>query len=213
MAKPVQKTIPLKEVGASMDPKYAPRSHDASTAGRASPWVARYLGLIAPAGLVLDVAAGRGRHALLAAGAGHRVTAVDRAYSVEQPEWTAGTGVTTIPADLETGVPPPWTGQRFDGVIVTNYLWRPLLGAIIDAVADDGVLIYETFAYGQEQFGRPSNPDFLLAPGELIEAVRGRLIPLSFEHRRLEEPLRVVQRIMAVGARHQALADPHRLPI
>lgn len=88
-------------------------------------------------------------------------------------------------------------------MIVTNYLWRPLLPAIVAAVAADGLLIYETFAAGNEQLGRPSNPDFLLRPGELLEAVRGHLVPVAYEHVRLDDPARIVQRICAAGRRHE----------
>jgi hypothetical protein len=92
---------------------------------------------------------------------------------------------------------------------VTNYLWRPLLPAIVAAVAPAGVLLYETFARGQERYGRPSNPDFLLRPGELIEAVRDQLVVIAFEYVRLSHPPRlVVQRIVAVGPVSPHLADP-----
>jgi hypothetical protein len=98
-------------------------------------------------------------------------------------------------------------GRRFDVVIVTNYLWRPLMPAIVGAVADDGLLIYETFARGNERFGRPSNPDFLLRPGELLEAVRPRLTPIAYEHVRLEAPMRIVERICAVGPGHRWIGE------
>ncbi|MGE0700970.1 MAG: hypothetical protein AB7O57_17870, partial [Hyphomicrobiaceae bacterium] len=116
-------------------------------------------------------------------------------------------GLELIEADLEDGGPAPFAGRRFDGVIVTNYLWRPLLGSIVEAVADDGLLVYETFALGNERLGRPSRPDFLLRQGELVEAIRGRLLPIAFEHVRLETPARVVQRICAAGPAHRWLAE------
>ncbi len=166
-----------------------------------SPWVARFVAEIATGGPVLDVACGGGRHVRLLLAAGLSVLGVDRDISA-----VSAIGPTPrlelIEADLETGAPPPFAGRRFAGVVVTNYLWRPLLPAIVAAVADDGVLIYETFAIGNERHGRPSNPDFLLQPGELLEAVRGRLIPIAFEHVRLDSPTRVVQRLCAVGRGH-----------
>jgi hypothetical protein len=91
---------------------------------------------------------------------------------------------------------------------VTNYLWRPLLAAIVAAVAPAGVLLYETFAHGQERYGRPSNPEFLLRPGELIEAVQPSLVTLAYEHVRLSDPPRRVQHIAAVGRESPHLSDP-----
>ncbi len=114
----------------------------------------------------------------------------------------AGLGVTLIEADLEAGGPFPFPRDAFDGVVVTNYLWRAILPAIVASVASDGVLIYETFALGNEVYGRPSNPAFLLRPGELLQATAGQLCVIAFEHGRLAKPDRVVQRIMAVGFAH-----------
>ena len=96
-------------------------------------------------------------------------------------------------------------------MIVTKYLWRPILPDIVGCVARDGLLIYETFAVGNERYGRPSNPDFLLRPGELIDAVRGRLVPIAFEHVTLSNPQRIVQRIAAVGPNHPWLRDPPKV--
>ena len=100
-------------------------------------------------------------------------------------------------ADIE-GEPWPYAGKVFDALVVTNYLHRPLMPALLDAIAPGGVLIYETFAMGNEKFGRPSNPDFLLAPGELLEAVRGRCQVIAFEdvHVQMPKPA-MVQRICA----------------
>jgi SAM-dependent methyltransferase len=116
----------------------------------------------------------------------------------------------TVVADIENG-PWPFSGRQFDAVIVTHYLWRPLLSAIIGAVAPDGVLIYETFAAGNESVGRPSNPDFLLQPGELLQAAQGLRV-LGYEDGFLPNPDRFVQRIAAVrqGARSQG---PRRYPL
>ena len=115
--------------------------------------------------------------------------------------------VELIEADLEGGSPWPLLGRVFDAVIVTNYLHRPLLPDIVAAVAPRGILIYETFAAGQGRFGRPSNPDFLLRPGELLDAVRDKLIPFAYEQVMLDGP-RIVQRIAAVGPGHPWLKAP-----
>lgn len=143
-----------------------------------SPWVARWAGEVAPGGDVLDVASGAGRHARLFAVRGCRVTAVDR--DPRLAESLADVAAEVVTADIEAG-PWPLPGRRFDGVIVTNYLHRPLFPTLLDALAPGGVLIYETFAAGNERFGRPSNPDFLLRTGELLEIARGRLRVLGFE--------------------------------
>lgn len=115
--------------------------------------------------------------------------------------------VELIEADLEGGSPWPLLGRVFDAVIVTNYLHRPLLPDIVAAVAPRGILIYETFAAGQGRFGKPSNPDFLLRPGELLDAVRDKLIPFAYEQVMLDGP-RIVQRIAAVGPGHPWLKTP-----
>ena len=154
-----------------------------------SPWVTRWAELIA-GGPVLDVASGPGRHARYLAGRGADVVAVDR-----EPQSIPG--VRFVQADLENG-PWPFAGQRFGGVIVTQYLHRPLLATLRDAVGEDGVLIYETFMKGNEKFGRPSNPAFLLEPGELLAAFAG-LTPVAFEQGRVERPkAAVIQRLCAV---------------
>jgi len=141
------------------------------------------------------------------AGRGCRVTGVDRDAQALAP--LAGLAETVV-ADIENG-PWPFSGRQFDVVIVTHYLWRPLLPAIIGAVAPDGVLIYETFAAGNESVGRPSNPDFLLQPGELLQAAQGLRV-LGYEDGFLPDPDRFVQRIAAVrqGARSQG---PRRYPL
>lgn len=158
-----------------------------------SPWVARWSHLVPAGGAVLDLACGRGRHMRWFAGRGHPVTGVDR-----DPEAVAavrGVGE-AIEADIENG-PWPLAGREFACVVVTNYLWRPLFPRILAAVAPGGVLIHETFAQGNETVGKPSRPDFLLAPGELLSAYAG-LRPVAFEDGFLEAPPRFVQRIAAV---------------
>lgn len=150
-------------------------------------------------GPVLDVAAGGGRHTGLFLGLGHRVVAVDR--DVQGLQAHAGGDVEIIAADLETGAPPPFAGRRFAAVIVTNYLHRPLMPALVEAVAPGGWLIYETFAVGNERFGKPSNPAFLLQPGELLDAVRGRLRVVAYEDLAVETPRpAMIQRIAARAA-------------
>jgi SAM-dependent methyltransferase len=152
-----------------------------------SPWVVRWAPLVAR-GPVLDVAAGAGRHARLFAERGLEVVAVDR-------EAQAIPGVEFVKADLEDGSPWPFAARRFGGIVVTNYLHRPLLPALVTGLADGGVLIYETFMIGNERFGRPTNPSFLLRPGELLEAFR-TLTPIAFEQGATGKA--VVQRICAV---------------
>jgi SAM-dependent methyltransferase len=161
-----------------------------------SAWVRRWSSLIPRRGRVLDVAAGSGRHTRLLAAQGHAVEAVDR-----DPQALSAlndiAGVQTRVADLETG-DWPYRGETFAAIVVANYLHRPLLAHMVDAIAPGGVLIYETFAAGNERFGRPSNPDFLLRPGELLDAVRGRLRVLAYEDLQVDEPKRaMVQRICA----------------
>lgn len=145
-----------------------------------SPWVVEHLGKVVPGGLVLDIACGSGRHTRHAAQRGYRVVSVD--IDIKQMSSLIGNNmVQLVEADLENG-PWPFGDQKFDAIIVTNYLWRPLMTQLIGAVANDGFLIYETFALGKSQYGGPSNPDFLLQPGELLEAVNGELTVLAYGH-------------------------------
>jgi SAM-dependent methyltransferase len=164
-----------------------------------SSWIARFAPLVGDGALVLDVAAGRGRHARFFASRGARVVAVDRdAEALANLEGVAG--VQTRLADLE-GAPWPFGATSFDAIVVVHYLHRPLFGPLQDALKDDGVLLYDTFAAGNERFGRPANPAFLLAPGELLERVADRLTIVAFEQGLLDDDAgrRVVQRIAAVG--------------
>lgn len=162
-----------------------------------SAWVERWAPMIAPGGRILDVAAGGGRHARWFAQRGHPVDALDRdAGALARLEGVAG--VTPICADLENE-PWPCGPGAYAGVVVTNYLHRPLFAHLVAALAPGGVLIYETFAAGNERYGRPSNPAFLLKPGELLEAVRGRLRVVAYEDLLTEAPRpALVQRICAV---------------
>ncbi len=160
-----------------------------------SPWVLAHAGLVPAGGTVLDLAAGAGRHARLFAGRGHPVTAVDRDISA----LSGIAGVECLKADLEDGSPWPLPGRRFAGVVVTNYLHRPLFAEIRAAVAPGGALIYETFARGNERFGKPNNPDFLLKDNELLELALPDLRVVAYEHRAVEAPLpALIQRIAAV---------------
>lgn len=166
--------------------------------GNASHWIRRFLSLIKAGGSVLDLACGRGRHALLLAQRGYRVEAVDRDAAALAEVAAAAPLIATRRADLEAE-PWPYHGHRFDGIVVANYLHRPLLPLLIDALAPDGVLIYETFMDGNERLGKPSNPDFLLRPGELLDAVRPRLTVVAFEQGEVGAPRpAVVQRLCAV---------------
>lgn len=157
-----------------------------------SDWVIRFLRLIRPGGLVLDLAAGGGRHTRLLLDRGFRVRAVDRDAAALRP-----LACETVELDLETGAPWP-LGSGYDGIVVTNYLHRPLLPGIAAALAPGGAVIYETFMVGQEAFGRPTNPDFLLRPGELLGAFAA-LSVVAFEQGETRAPRRaMVQRIAAV---------------
>ncbi len=163
----------------------------------ASAWVVRFAVLVPPGATVLDLASGGGRHTRLFLDCGCRVTAVDRDVSqlaglADHPR------LEVIAADLEDGSPWPLGERRFACVIVTNYLHRPILPRLVNAVAPGGVLIYETFGRGHEALGRPRNPAFLLEPDELLAAVRPDLQVVAYEHGRIDRPRpAVVQRICA----------------
>jgi SAM-dependent methyltransferase len=163
----------------------------------ASAWIARFAPLAREGAPVLDLACGRGRHTRLFLERGHPVTAVDVDVS-GLADLQRHPRLDVIQADLEHAAW-PLPGRRFGVVVVTNYLWRPLVPAIVDAVDDGGMLLYETFAVGNEAYGHPSNPDFLLRPGELIEAVRRRLQIVAYEHGQVDRPRPAVkQRLCAV---------------
>jgi len=176
-----------------------------------SPWIVRFAHLVPRGARVLDVAAGRGRHARYFADRGAQVLAVDAdaaalAVLADHP------GIATRVANLEAGAW-PFADERFDAIVVTNYLHRPLFPHLRAALGVDGVLLYETFAMGNEQFGRPSNPDFLLCPGELLSLAALPPDPLTivaFEQGTIADGERraVMQRLAAVGP---ARAWPLRL--
>jgi SAM-dependent methyltransferase len=158
-----------------------------------SPWVQRWSHLVAPAASVLDVACGSGRHVRWFAQRGCRVTGVDRdASAMEGLQGIAN----IVLADIENG-PWPLAGRRFDAVVVTNYLRRDLLPALVASVDDGGVLIYETFAQGNQTVGKPSSPNFLLRPGELLSLTQGLRV-VAFEDGFLSDPDRFAQRLVAV---------------
>jgi SAM-dependent methyltransferase len=164
-----------------------------------SAWVRRFVPLIRPGGRVLDLAAGGGRHTRLLLDMGFRVTAVDRDIAGARP--LAGGKCEVRELDLETGAPESTLAALggFDGIVVTNYLYRPLFAPIAAALAPNGVLIYETFAVGNERFGRPRNPDFLLRRGELIEAFAALTI-VAFEAGEVSLPRPAfIQRIAALA--------------
>ena len=159
---------------------------------------------------MLDLAAGSGRHTRLLRYGGYSVRAVDRDVSALLPLADAGCEVRQI--DLETGAPWP-LGEGYDGIVVTNYLYRPLFPAIGRAVAPGGVVIYETFALGNERFGRPQNPDFLLRPGELLEAF-AMLTVVAFEQGEVAAPRpAVIQRVVAVAGARARLPAPAGLDL
>ncbi|NEX59916.1 class I SAM-dependent methyltransferase [Noviherbaspirillum galbum] len=179
----------------------APGPHAAQD--QPSAWVLRFAPLI-PSGEVLDLACGGGRHARLLAALGHPVLAVDR--DAEALARAAQEGIVTWQVDLEgTDEAPaawPFPAAAFAGVVVTNYLHRPLFPGILDCLAPGGVLIYETFATGNEQFGRPSSPRFLLQPGELLEMARdSELRVIAYEDGYVDAPKpAMVQRICVMKA-------------
>jgi SAM-dependent methyltransferase len=152
---------------------------------------------VTPGGSVLDLAAGGGRHTRYFKDLGYEVTALDR--DVSDLQELGGRGVEIIAADLEDGSPWPLGMRTFDGIVVSNYLHRPLFPHLAGALAAGGVLIYETFGIGNERFGKPSNPNFLLRPGELLEfAAAHGLQLLAYACGEVAEPKRAItQRMVA----------------
>ena len=179
-----------------------------------SAWVRRWSHLVADGARVLDVACGGGRHLRWFAGRGARVTGVDRDAALLarlRGESDAGQAVELVEADLENASW-PFGDRRFDAVVVARYLWRPLLPAIVASVDVGGVLLYDTFARGQETVGRPARADFLLAPGELLGvAAAAGLRTVAYEDGFLDAPPRFVQRIAAVREAASALSPRHLL--
>jgi SAM-dependent methyltransferase len=175
-----------------------------------SAWISRFLPLIPAKGRVLDLACGSGRHVRLLRNAGHKVVALDRRKSLAD-DLADDPDIEVVTADLEDGSPWPLGSRVLDGIVVTNYLHRPLFPMILDALATGGVLIYETFAVGNEAFGKPSNPEFLLRPGELLTVTQDRLRVIAYEEGRVDLPRpAVIQRICVVNPRQDS--DPPVLP-
>ena len=172
-------------------------SHDAIA--EASPWVKRFASLIPERGNVLDLACGSGRHSRYLASAGFAVVAVDRDISLLVTDQVPQ--ITAQEFDLELEIW-PLEGRVFDGIVVSNYLYRPHLDQLPQMLATGGVLIYETFAQGNEAFGKPSNPNFLLKTGELLAlAQRHGLKVVAYEDIYQEKPKpAMMQRICAVKA-------------
>lgn len=172
-----------------------------------SPWIERWRHLL-PAGCsVLDIACGSGRHMRWLAVNGHQVTGIDR--DAQALDGLQGIGE-LIHADIENAAW-PLAGRQFGAVIVTNYLWRPLWPQIMESVAPGGVLLYETFSQGNETFGKPSRPDFLLAPGELLQVFSSWHI-VAYECGQLSTPDRVVQRVAVVRPDGEAVSPARLTP-
>ncbi|MFC1673931.1 class I SAM-dependent methyltransferase [Pseudomonadota bacterium] len=178
-----------------------------------SPWVERWTHLVKDGGTVLDLAAGGGRHGRLFLDRGCAVTMVDK--NVEALE-DLQSRAEVIEANLEDGSPWPLSELTFDAVIVVNYLYRDLFDNIIASLKPGGVLIYETFARGNEDFARPRNPDHLLKSGELLDAVHDRLQVVAYEHGLVKttDISGVKQRLVAVNdlkgtSREDGEPEPH----
>lgn len=183
--------------------------------GPASAWVQRWSHLVKPGGDVLDVGCGHGRHVRWFAAQNHPVVGLDRdpaamaAMSDLTNADTGGSKVELVLADIENAPWPLMEGaspRQLAAVVVTNYLWRPLLGTLLASLAPAGVLIYETFAAGNETVGKPSRVDFLLQPGELLTVCAGLRV-VAFEDGFMDQPARFVQRIAAVR-----IADAESIP-
>jgi SAM-dependent methyltransferase len=173
-----------------------------------SPWIMRYAPLAPAGGLVLDLACGGGRHGRYFLARGHPVVFLD--IDVSDVQDLAGRAdVEIIQADLEEGAALPFAGRQFAVIIVTNYLWRPILPQLAGAVSDGGLLIYETFGVGNEEYSRPRNQNHLLRPGELLDAFGKDLQVVAYEHilRRDPKP-RVIQRIAAVKGSTPVSVEP-----
>ena len=183
-----------------------PTAKDAAQHGTEPPshWVRRWSHLVAQGGVVLDVACGHGRHVRWFHGLNHPVVGVDRSPAAIEFIVHQGFHCEAVVADIENG-PWPFSDRQFAAVVVTNYLWRPLLPTLIASLGPGGVLIYETFTHGNETIGKPSRPDFLLRPGELLAAGSGlRVVAFEdgfedgFESAQGGRAARFVQRIAAV---------------
>ena len=175
-----------------------------------SAWVRRWSHLVTPAGTVLDVACGQGRHSRWFHERNHPLTLVDRSQAAIESIAIPAAACEAVVADIENGSW-PFAGREFAAVVVVNYLWRPLMPALLSSLAPGGVLIYETFTLGNETVGKPSRTDFLLRPGELLQICRGLRVVAFEDGFEAEQPgrkPRFVQRIAAVRAEATAAFDP-----
>lgn len=179
-----------------------------------SAWVKRWSHLVKPHGSVLDVACGHGRHAYYFHQQNHPLALIDRAREAIESIAIEAHSCEKVVADIENG-PWPFAGRQFHAVVVTNYLWRPLMPTVLASLAEGGVLIYETFAAGNETVGKPSRPDFLLQPGELLKVCKDLRV-VAFEDGFIqgtgEQSARFVQRIAAIRDAG-ASQDPSRYPL
>ena len=175
-----------------------------------SDWLQRWAHLLPAGGRVLDVACGRGRHLRWLAGRGFVLTGIDRDAAALAALQDLASEIERVEADIENQ-PWPLPGRLFDAVLVSNYLWRPLWPQLLASLAPGGVLVYETFAAGNEALGKPSRPDFLLQPGELLQRCAG-LHTVAYEDGFLDGPPRFVQRVVArsLGTLGARLKSPLR---
>lgn len=180
-------------------------------------WVTQWAHLVPQGGQVLDVACGYGRHIRYFLEKNMAVAGVDIAKSaIEFIAYSLTNNLTSaqqnkaelIVADIENGTW-PLVGRQFSAIVVTNYLWRPLFPTLVASLAPGGVLIYETFATGNETVGKPSRPDFLLQKGELLQVCAGLRI-VAFEDGFIANPDRFVQRIVAVNDAVNDVNAPQR---
>ena len=206
-------TTDFANIGAADNPSAPSSPANLYDSQEPSPWIQRWSHLVRPSGSVLDVACGRGRHAYWFFERNHPLTVIDRAQFAIDSIAIPAAACNKIVADVENG-PWPLTGHQFDGVVVTNYLWRPLMPVLLASLAPGGVLIYETFAQGNETVGKPSNANFLLRPGELLEACQNLRV-VAFEDGFLpsisDMTARFVQRITAVKLPESAIEPVRHL--
>ena len=200
--------------GVLLPPQKASSGHGSEAP---SAWVQRWSHLVPAGGRVLDVACGLGRHTRFFSEKNHPVSSVDRSEDAINLVKSIASlqPVEALLADIENG-PWPFAGRTFDAVVVTNYLWRPLLPVLVQSVAPGGVLIYETFAQENGRFGKPSNPAFLLAPGELLDFVRAEagLRVIAFEDGYVATPRpAMLQRICVIKSSGGALQDTSQLAL
>jgi SAM-dependent methyltransferase len=176
--------------------------------GSVSSWIARFHELVEDRGEVLDLACGSGRHGRLFLAKGHPVVFVDQKIDSVR-DLSAQKGASLLETDLEDGSDWPFEEGRFAAIIVTNYLYRAHLENLMRSLKPRGVLLYETFALGNERFGKPRSPDFLLKSGELLDLVHGRLQVVAYEHGIWDNDTipRVIQRICCVNDLNLSLRE------